>query len=145
MPASQGPRAPRNRSNVVLPSAKVIEHDHGEYAGIREVQAVKDELLHELGKVKDEILREIAAVEKRHDEQHDILTAEGRTRHAVIDKWIADHDLARAVLTGKSTGQRTVLTNILLVFRLANEFRWLILAIVGAILLGAGHVSIEVT
>lgn len=116
------------------------DHSHPENASIREVQAVKDELLNALAAVQARLIDHIDRKFEQHEHEHAELTRRANERHARIDAILHDDEIAGARDVGRSAAAYDVLRFL----RAINEFRWLIAMIVAAIAWMSGSVQVDV-
>lgn len=125
----------------------MIEHKHGEYASIREVASVKDELLKALADTERRLMDAIKESNMQHDHEHDelrgehdLMRAASLEKHAEIDQFMSKVHTERA----RRAGAQDLMGNALTVLRTINEFRWLIFAIIAALVVVAGGFTVTI-
>src|SRR5512138_1101018 len=97
-----------------IPSSMPM-HNHPENASIREVQAVKDELLEAMDAMENRLLAAIERASQRHQEEHaeddrrfEALTVEADAKHRVYDSHVQSSLLEDATDAARRAGREEI-------------------------------------
>jgi len=114
------------------------------FATVRELYAMKDDLLRELHAMEGRLAKKIEDANRAHDATHIDMRTRADDRHRRIDDWLNAEQRQDAVdaalLAGRSGAYRSIIGGL----RIANEFRWLIAIIVTGLLLLTNGVHLSV-
>lgn len=114
------------------------------FASIRELYAVKDELLHEMRAMEARLAEKIEEANTHHDIIHEAMRTRADDRHRRIDDYMADQKATQLLITGRSEGQSRVAAQVLFALRALNEFRWLIALVITGLIIMLNNVSVSI-
>ena len=123
-------------------------HAHPDLASIREVQAVKDDLLKAIAAMEARLMVAIREGFDAHNREHGSedqelrrLLAERDIAHDRYDSHIRATELRDATSSARWQGREEVASVPIKVLRYLNEFRWLVAIIAALLTLLFGHVA----
>jgi hypothetical protein len=117
--------------------------DESPFASVRELADTERRITTAMMLMKHELLTAIQSSDSEHDRTHELMRSVGDSRHRRIDDWLGQEALEDA----QRTGMMTAGVYTLRVFRFVNEFRWLIVAVLAALVLalnGGAHLTLSV-
>lgn len=116
----------------------MVVHTHPESASIRELTAVKDALLQEMGAMEGRLAKKIDEAFHVHAQEHAEIAAHATVRHNTIDDFMSKFHHAEDVAVGRSQALGWGIS----LLRAINEFRWLIAVIIAALAFMLGDLEI---